>query len=455
MPPATAQVDLSSTANRDAVLTAVRLVNGQVGPAQPDSSTPAAPRPLPTATFRVAVDQLAGHGTYEALDASMPNLKALIGAALNWSGQPRATKPVTKAIGAAMSGRDDQDASLYPQALEMLTFLALCAPLLEPDRLARVAALAARTPNAYKPIRYLVTPAAQLRKLLEHYGEARREKLLASLWVTAHHGRWWNATSGTPVGPARARRANQTVDPEQAAAIKEQIGLVMRGAAVPTAATIAGAFDNRALTYSQDAARILGGTRVLTREDRRRLAAHAKHPDADVPVLLSYVTALLPDERAESPIPALIATLVRDLAEDFENTGVLPEKPEEWSELYPESSREGFPMPNRMRALDMVSVAALPGAQVTMMRHPDMLKRNADHMGNCTFSYRPRCENGTSFIGHLAYGEGEYNFAISARTHPDGRVTYSLGEINSRFNRRLVPEEVAREVSALIAGLNN
>lgn len=451
--PATATKAGGSTTNLDAITTALRLVNGQTS--TPDEGAARAPvSALPSARFRVAVDALAGKGTYVALDASRPNLKALISDVVNWTGKPRATKPLTKVVGATMSGTDGKGGSLYPQSLEMLSFLALCAPLLEPDRLARVAALAAQTPNAYKPIRYLVKPAAQLQKLLARYSDARRETLLASLWVTAHEGRWWDATGGTPVG-RRRRNVGVAVEAEQAEAIAEQIERVLQGTAAPTARTIADAFEARALTFSTQAAEILGGMRIASEDDRRALVAHTAHPDADVPVLLSYVRDLLPDERAESPIAALIEALVRDLADDIANKDAMPAKPEEWDELYPAASREGFPMSNQLRQLDKAALPGVPGAKIVMMRHADMLQRNATHMGNCTFSYRTRSENGQAFIGHVATATGEYNFAVVVRAGArDGSVTYALGETNSRFNRGDVPPEINRGLQLLLAGLN-
>lgn len=456
MPTATKAVGATTAANTAAIMNALALVTASKG------STPAAhapakgPAALPTARCRVALDQMAGRGTYEEFNASMPNIKALMGDVVNWSGKPRLTKVVNKTVVAALSGADERGMSTFPQALEMLSFLALCAPLVEPDRLARIAELAAQTPNAYKPIRYMVKPAAQLQKLLAGYTEARRETLLMSLWATAHEGRWWDATGGaTPGRRRRHRNADEDLPQEQRDAISEQLERAFHGGRTPSPVVVGEAFANRLLTYSDAATRLMAEVRLRKQADHKELTVHIEHPDADVPVLLSFVPELLPDERAESPIVALIETLAKDLGEDLDDLSTRPEKPEEWADLFPAASREGFPMPNRMARLDKVEIPQLPGAKVTMMRHADLLQRNAQHMGNCTFGYRGRSEAGTAFIGHLAYRDGEYNFAVMQRTTAAGVVTWHPGEINSRFNRGAVPNEVRAAVTALIGTLND
>lgn len=452
MAPTPALADAKS-ANIDAVMTALRLVGHSSTPPVAVTAGPSTrPAVLPTARFRTAMDELAGHGTYTALDASRPNLKALLTDVLNWAGKPKATKPVVKVIGAAMSGTNEHGTSCYPQALEMLSFLALCAPLVEPDRLARIAALAHSTPNAYKPMRYPVTPASQLQRLLGRYGEARREALLASLWLTAHDGRWWDAIGG----PRRRGRRPAAADlpAEQEHAIQEQLERILRGQRAPTAETVVSAFASQLLPYSEPAAQALARLRVRTDDERRLLAARVNDGDADVPVLLSFVGGLLPDDRAESPIVGLIDALHRDLGDDLEDPGALPEKPEDWASLFPAASRDGFPMPNQVRALSKASIPSLPGAKVTMLRHAEDLRRNADHMGNCTFSYLRRSEEGSTFIGHLAYLAGEYNFAMHSLDRGAAGTGWRLGEVNSRFNRRDVPPEVRAGLTRLIAELN-
>lgn len=457
MPTATPAAKAATTTERNtaAILTAMRLVNGSQ--ADTDQAPAARPAAVPSAKARVALDRIAAYGSYDEFNATMPNIKALLRDVLGWNGQNKLNKVINRTVVGAMSTTDETTGyPLYPQAVEMLSFLALCAPLLEPDRLARIAALAQDTPNAYKPIRYMVKPAGQLRALLSRYNEARREQLLASLWVTAHDGRWWDATSGTPVGQRRRRRNRDDRPQEQRDAIAEQIQAVLAGDATPSPHTVGEAFLTRQLTYSPEAAQILGTMRVRNQAERKELTVHLDHPDSDVPVLLSYVRALYPDERPESPIPALIDSLARDLGEDIDEPDALPDRPEEWEDLYPAASREGFPMPNRIRALGNRDAPGLPGSKVRMMRHADMLRANANHMGNCTFSYRARSEAGSAFIGHLEWDGGEYNFAVNARrAAPDGPVTWTVGEINSRFNRGNVPQQVRTAVQTMVAGLND
>lgn len=440
--------------SKDAVMAALRLVD----PAAATSAVPTqnGPAPLPSAAARVALDQLAGRETFTALEATRPNIKGMVAGVLNWSGHPRATKPVVRAIGTAMSGTIPTGASSYPQSLEMLSFLALASELLEPDRLARLAALATGTVNAYKPIRYMLRPAAQLRDILGRYTEERRETLLASLWETAHDGRWWDATAGAPAQARRRNRRAEDQDPAQVEAVRAQIRAVFEDHTVaPTPFLVSEAFLNRMLTYSDAAARIMGRLTLRTQFDHKELIAHLGHPDADVPVLLSYVPGLLPDERPESPIVQLIDWLHRDLADEIHDKEALPARPDEWADLYPAASKEGFPMPNQIRRLDKVGVPGLVGAKVTMLRHADMLQRNANHMGNCTFSYRAYCERGERFIGHLAYEDGEYNFAIVAQRRPNvPEPVWTVGEVNSRFNRGNVPPQVRAGINAMVTAVN-
>lgn len=236
---------------------------------------------------------------------------------------------------------------------------------------------------------------------------------------------------------------------EQRDAIAAQIERAMRGRQSPTPQTLASAFSERLLTFSGAATDIARRVRVTSPEDRRALCEHVGHPDPDVPVLLSYVPGLLPDDRAESPIPELINMLMGTLTDRK-----LPEKPDDWAELYPIASRDGFPIPAEVLALHRGEAPGLDGSRMMIMRNPDALQRNAQHMGNCTYSYRARAEAGTSFIGHLTYDNGEYNFAIAA-DQPMGAEErrWRLGEVNSRFNAGNVPREVRDALAAIMATL--
>lgn len=450
--------------SRAAVTAALRLVAARfdTGHAPVPANTSAGVPTLPTHKARAAIDYIAAYATYEDLEATRPPLRALFVDAFGWNGDQRVTKPLNKTLVAAMSSTADSGLSAYAQTAEMVSYLALCAPLLEPDRLARIAELARSTPNAYKPIRYLVTPATQLRRLLSRFSDQRREDLLASLWVTAHDGRWWDATAGsepTAVRRRRRRRAEEEMPQEQRDAIAEQLRHLMAAdMGAPDAGRLIAAFDNRLITYSLSAARMIGRVRLEGESQHRELRRHAEHPDADVPVLLSYVPQLKPDERPESPIPQLISQLVSALGEGLDEDDALPGRPVEWADLFPVASREDFPMPNRMRQLSKVE--PLPGAVVQMMTTAERLRRNADHMGNCTFGYKARSEAGTDFIGHLSVGAAEYNFAVTDqhhgwyqhRTNIPGQQWF-LGEVNSRFNQGAVPADVIAALDAMIVAL--
>lgn len=450
--PATGAGERSAAANTEAVVNALKLVQGQLGAQGEGPRTPQ----LPTARSRVAIDRVAGLGTYTALEATRPDLKQLVSNVLDWQGHTtsRVTKPLTRALGAGLAGTAGTESS-YPQAVEMLSFLALCAPMLEPDRLVRIANLVTSTQNAYRPIRYLAEPAKQLQQLLARYNDQRKEKLLASLWVTAHDGRWWDATASVPLAHRRRARQLDQLDPAQREVVRQQVDMLMQRGGKPSVRLVCQAFESSMLGYTEQAAQILGRLSVRSDADRRNLAVFVKHPDADIPVLLSYVPGLHPDDRPESPIVALISLLTRELAETITQDDGMPAKPEEWANLYPTVSREGFPMPNAIRNLGDAPLPGLPEAKVRMVLSPAGLQANATHMGNCTFGYRDRCSRGVAFIGHAELDGVEYNFAVEGRrVHPETPATWTLGQVNSRFNRGDVPGELRDALRARLAQVN-
>jgi hypothetical protein len=451
--------------NRAAVESVLRLVAGGArsfgAPAAPtDASTgPSTTRGgialLPTAAARVALDFVSGCGTAAGLEQQRPNLKKLLKDPMDWAGRVKATKTVTKAVGAVMTGSDSSGASTYPQAVEMLSFLAIVAPVLEPDRLARIAALAADTPNAYQPCKYVVGPATQLRRVLKSYmrandknGDQRVEDLVASLWQAAHDGRWWNGTAGVHEERRGRRRgpAVEEISDEERDAMRAQLQTLLQGGRKPTVKLVADAIDNKMLSFSRDAADMLSKLEIPSDTDRNRLRKLLKHPDPDVAVMLSYIPGLLPDDRPPSPVPALLAALVLSLGEDEDNWE-LPEKPVEWSELYPAASRVQFPIPAKLKDWHGRRLPGIAGADIELMLSPDALQRNATFMGNCTFSYNPRCLHGTAVIGRISWDGNHYNFAVNGQGEQ-----WALGEVNSRFNHGQVPEPLRQALGRFVAG---
>lgn len=398
---------------------------------------------VPTAVARRAIEGFSSFGDYDAYNATWPNLKAMLTDALNWHGEPRATKAVTKALTRAMNA-DLDGHTTYAAAIEMISFLSLCAPLVEPDRLARIAERAAHTRNAYRPMRFLVKPAAQLKAALEPYTEARREQLLISLWDLSHDGHWWRHTTGGQDALANRQRERRLVTAAERRVIAQQMAELVGTGNVPTVESLTEAFRARCLTQSTAVRDAIATMRMANRHERLALASFATDPDADVRSLLSCVRELQPDERPESPIETMIDMLAR-AREDMTDVAAA-ERPETWSDLYPEESTQSFPMGAALRRA-FKDWVPFPGAEVFLIKNAAALRRNGDHMGNCTYTYVKYCQDGRTFIGYMVTAEGDYNFAIDA--HGDG--TYSVGEINSRFNRGHVPEHVSAAIQQHIA----
>lgn len=407
----------------------------------PASAVESAPRQLPTAALQQSLALLYDAGSADELYARQPDLKRLIADALDWShpGASRATKPVVKAIATALLARTDDDQPAYSQAVEMLSYLALWAPLLEPDRLARVAAHANTVRAAYAPIRYGIGPSGQLRLIVSRYDEARREALAISLWQSAHDGRWWMHTTGDHRDRARAR-TRVGVSQEERRVLATQIQGLLNANRAPSATLLRRAVESRTLNYSHDAADLVRRTRQPNPRITRELVdAVRRCGDGDATVLSALLPWLHPAERPESPVAEMISILITALGGPTDlNPEDLPAKPLDFADLYPLASRELFHLPAPILDFDGARLPGLAGVDLTLMRHADMLKHNGDDMGNCTFRYRQECHDGRLAIIHFAYAGVRYN--ASFQIAPSGAV--SVREVNSRYNRGRVPPEV-------------
>lgn len=452
---------------RKAVFDALALLGSLGAPVPGTTGRTAGSTPLlPTARVRPALDVLAGAGTVEALTAARVDLKALVRDACNWesSSGPKATGAVVKALGAVITGTDSEGRSTYPQAIEMISFASVVAPLLEPDRLVRLIAEAASVKTAYAPLRYTAALYRQLQILLGGFPPQRREQLLISLWHSAHNGRWWDDIGGD--APKHGRRAGRRRKAdEELDALREaheaQLQLVFGGhRAAPPARLVIDALASGALVYSPMATAALQST-VATADELAELGRAARASlDADVAVLVSHVPGIAPDLRPESPIPAMVTALIDSLGDlDEDGAGLaehLPAKPKTWGELYPKASLKRFPMSAEVRALEgtVLPGTGQPGqpasAVIELIRTPHSLKLNGDEMGNCTFTYRSNCEKGEMVIGRIYQSGHVYNFSIV----PD-RGAWRLREINSRSNLGNVPAELREGITAIAADLRS
>jgi hypothetical protein len=412
---------------------------------------------LPTAAARRFIDALVDAGTPERVNERYANLKEPLRDVLNWSNPKfsKATKAVARAVGSVLVGTDENGVSTFAQGVELVSFLSMIAPLLEPDRIARIAEHASKTTSAFGPTLYPIGPFGQLRLMLDSYSEVRREELLISLWDSVHDGRWWNHTVGDRKvrrDGTRAIKRRRKVDEEERQAIAGQLRAIMGQEGVCTLDLLTRAIQARTLSFSQDAAELMMRIPEPDKKTKREfLEALAGSDDEDHRVLASYIPFLKPGDRPESPVSTMIALLLTVRGGPAEiDLSAMPKDPDDWSALYPHASLVPFPYDKVFSDIHGQRMPGLPGADIFIIPNADELKKNGEFMGNCTFSYRDRCEQGSHVIGRCTYAGIEYNFSIRRQT----QTHWAVGEVNSRFNHGNVPPEVRESVDRLINGVN-
>lgn len=440
------------------------------GPTQhrPQAQAPKATHMLPSARVRAALERLVQYGTVEELDRHSPDMKALAADLFDWSPDQKstkATKSVAKALGTLLLARDANGVSRYPHAVEMVSFAAAAAPLLEPDRLLRLLASAENVETAFAPQRYTMQLASALKTVFGRYPDQRREQLLISLWQQSHAGRWWDITSGivtVRTGLARRRRDPDEEAQERREAAEAQLRTLLAGEAENTAEgrdLLVSAMLEGQVPFSDTAARLVGDL-PETPELRAKLVGFAEimnggeSVDPDIAVLASHIGWLRPAERPETPVTWLVKTLIRVITPDPE-TGVvalesLPDKPKEFRELFPQVSLSGFPFPNAIQSLHHKRLDGVQGEPVVieLVHNAAELAENRDYMGNCTWSYKAQMEAGTYALLKLWRGDSCYNAAL---LYNGGG--WRPGEINSRFNAGGVPDDIRAATATLAARL--
>lgn len=420
---------MPATEARDAVLSALRIAGVDLA-----SGGRVA---LPTARTRAAVDRLCD-ATPEKLAEERVDLRAIIRDLLDWERQ-RATKAVVRTAGKAMTATTADGASLWPHAIEALSYAAIWSPLLEPDRLDRVIAHAAANPtSAFAPIRYAAGPASKLQMLVGHYNAARLETLATSLWDAAHMGRWWDACGGLGAGgDGTRRRRRRRLDREELEAQMEARTRAITAAGGEPAEAVAAIVSGQNTHWNPATAEVLRRARLSGKAlDEVIACVHEPHDDPDVAVLLAQLVDLPPGDRPENPVPAMIDAL-EFMLDGADPVKTLPKKPDGWGSLYPEGSLKEYPIPALVRAWDWAEFPDTPGAVIELIRTPHALFENRDYMGNCTGGYNQRCQTGTWVLGKVHYQNEMYNISIWNRGGG-----WHTSEINSRFNRGGVPQEL-------------
>jgi hypothetical protein len=404
---------------------------------------------VPSAGVYAALGELALPGSAEALQAARVDLRAVVRDLVGWHDERLATKALVRAAGRALLSRDAAGRSCYPQAVEALSYVAACAPLLDADRLAALLDEVPLTANAYAPMRFPLQTAATLETYLSRYAPARRAKLLVSLWHAAHDGRWWTVTGGvhTPTQRRRGRKLRQAAE-----ARIEQLGDTASDAELFICQLEAGTahFDDAAAAHAA-----VADCDPMQLARARRLAQMTPPPDPDIPVLLSYLPGLAPLERPSSPVAELVAALDRTvIALDPAELAALEQssfwtKPGSWGEMYPLASLLPFPFPRGFLDTDG-PMPGLPAAHLRWVRTPHGLSLNAsrEEMGNCTFSYCSRAERGEWFVAYIVYNGERYNAAVSRNG-----AGWAVTEIKGRFNAANVPAELTAAFTTLAAAL--
>lgn len=365
---------------------------------------------VPTARTRAALDLLSS-STSEQLADHQVNLRELSNDLFNWSGKARSNKNVMRALNTAL-----QTDGKYSHAVEITAYVAALAPFLEADRLARVFDAMNEVSTAFAPAKYTLQLSHKLGWLLERYPEERREKLAYSLWVEAHEGRWWDITAGRVAGVVDAEPAEFESLIESFTEFK-----------LPWTPTNAERFSH-----------IAEDDRI--RESLRKyndFLMKEKIMDPDIALYASQLSWLNPLERPESPVGSLLDT-IKEIVDTVEYT--LPEKPKKFADLFPDIKLYGgneFPFPYSV--LDTDSRDLLPNVKMELVRNATVLADNRTYMGNCTWSYKNRMEKGEYALYRLHHKGEIYNAAMTLNGNAK---KWGMGEINSRFNRGDVPNNV-------------
>lgn len=407
-----------TNASRLAVLNAMSLLGSKD---KQGVNQPARQANIPTAKTRNALELLF-RSTVDDLRDNQVNMREVASDLFNWSGTAnKATKTVARALTAALN-----TPGKYAHAVELTSFVAAMAPLLEPDRLARLFGAVNETEAVYAPNMYTLQLSQQISQVFTRYPEQTREKLAYTLWVAAHDGRWWDMTTGvTVINEGEVEQVQDTRSNKEL--VRDYIK-----SSVTWTPDIAERF--KALPYNED---VLGFIRKYN-----ALYLRGKVLDPDVALLSAYVPWIPLEDRTESPVGILLRELMNivDTVEDF----TLPDRPRTFKNLFPDIRLvvgNGFPFPQEVMATNGHTLT--PGCTMEVVSTPAALMDNKDYMGNCTWSYKGRMEEGKYVLYRIHdKGKGEiYNASMIISMSGD-RVTWRVGEINSRYNRANVPTVV-------------
>lgn len=371
---------------------------------------------LPTAKVRAALDLLSD-STAQSLEEDEVNLRDLCKDLFEWTGGTRVNRPLIQTVQDALTTKGK-----YSHAVEVIAFAAACVPLLEPDRLARLITNGLKdVDTAFAPAKYTLQLAQRIYPIFSQYSVERQERLLTSLWVQSHKGRWWDLTDGQGDDDAAVDNGDEYSRAElQDALMERELSWNPR-----IAEQVSKLRRNKDLLEALD--------------DYNADLLSGKAVDPDIAVLASHIPWLTPNERPESPVGGLLDYL-NTLMVDLEIR--LPKKPKKFSDLFPNIALYGeslvFPFPRNVFQTD--SKELMPGVKMEIVKNAAQLAENRTYMGNCTWSYKGQMEKGTYVLYRLYDEQGSvYNASMVA-----GNNAWRMGEIEGRHAMRNIPGELRR-----------
>lgn len=401
---------------------------------------------------------LAGQEDEPAAQAARLPIGPLVKSTINWSGENRSSKTVVKSVIAEMTGTNADGTSRWPNAIATLSYAAIWAPYLQPDRLARVIDSTVGQRAAYAPIRNIELTSKRLGDIIGRYNEDRREKLAITLFHDAHHGRWWDHTFA--VGAFAAQRAQAAGN-----GARGQLAELL-GQGRPTPEQILDIVTNHQVVWDRRLADAVGAIHPKgTVAKQLARVAFDRDCDGDTAVILAHLAGLRPEQRPAPSVPQMIESLWRytcDPAVDAAGQYEMPDRPDEWADLYPEASTSRYPFPRALLALHgtVIEVGAPVGeAHISVLRNDVELQRNgsAGEMANCTFGYNTRCANGEAAMLHVHCPQAtgrhhEFNIALMRRSNTD---SWRVGEVNSKANQGNVPPELVEAFRQIAANVKS
>lgn len=394
---------------------------------------------LPTAKSRKALDLLVNS---VPADFQELNLKEFLQDLFNWDGKNHVNKPLIRVFQESLNAK-------YSQTVEFTGYMVAMAPMLEADQIARMYDIVKDTETSFAPTLYTVNFHSNLKRAFAGLSPQRVEKLGLSLWKEAHNGRWWNMT----VGVNNVAEEQGTVSPE---VIYTNLLKIKQSAdEAEVMQNIIWSPQNQEQFRKFMNKKLDKDIAVLAETFRKQLMSGAA-VTPDVAIFLSAIDWLAPNQRPESPINSLLRNLVRLREED--ESFRMPKKPNTIRDMFPHLEitvdKDKIDFPVDPQILESVRNKSFfeSADKLDLILSKNALAQNANHMGNCTAGqhYTKKISEGKCAILYIQVGNSEYNAALNLSYNNK----WTLGEVNSRYNRGQVPTELQKSLAKSVQNLN-